>query len=249
MQPHGNNWLIVLNAALVLVCISREKALAQEKLAESEHVVEQTLSAQTARQKSLDATGETQSADHELAALLKQLEESTGDLRRDASGSVVSVALRSTNANNRALFLVSTLRSLQELTIQGRGRLETDEWTREGISCLGKLTNLVTLRVACIALKPALKDGVFEEICNLKRLKTLSLVAAYPQRSEYVALTNLQDLAELHVSYATNFGDAELGTLTNLVNLRSLFIYFDAVSREGTNVLSRMQRLTNATVR
>lgn len=114
---------------------------------------------------------------------------------------------------------------------------------------LGKLTNLVTLRVACVAPKPALKNGVFEEICNLTGLKTLSLVAAYPERSEYVALTNLQTLAELNVSYATNFGDAELCLLTNLVNLRKLSISADAVSREGTNVLSRMQRLTNATVR
>ncbi len=166
---------------------------------------------------------------------------------RDESGNVLSVALRWTNANNRALSLVSTLGTLQELTIQGRGI--PDEWTGEGISYLGKMTNLVSLRVVCVGPGPALKDVVFEEICNLRRLKSLSLVAAYPERSDYVALTNLQNLAELHVSYATNFGDAELCSLTNLVNLRSLFIYYDAVSREGTNVLSRMQRLTNATVR
>jgi len=167
MQPHGNNWLTVLNVALVLVCISGKEALAQETLAESEHGVEQTLSAQTAKQKSLDATRETRSADHELSALLKQLEDSTDDLGRDASGNVLSVALRSTNANNQALFLVSTLGSLQELTIQGRGLPGTDEWTREGISCLRKLTNLVTLRVACIALKPALTEKASEAIRGL----------------------------------------------------------------------------------
>jgi hypothetical protein len=107
----------------------------------------------------------------------------------------------------------------------------------------------VTLRVACLGLKPLLKEGVLEEICNLRRLKSLTLMAAYPERSEYVALTNLQDLAELNLSCATNFGDTEFCSLTNLVNLRSLSIYGDAVSREGTNVLSRMRRLTNATVR
>jgi hypothetical protein len=111
------------------------------------------------------------------------------------------------------------------------------------------MTNLTTLRVACIAPKPALEDGIFEEICNLRALKSLSLVSAYPERSVYVALTNLQNLAELNVSYATNFGGAELCLLTNLVNLRNLSIQYHAVSREGMNVLSRMQRLTNAMVR
>jgi hypothetical protein len=185
---------------------------------------------------------------HELAALLKRLEEGWGpdEVERDGSGNVISVALRWTNSNNRALYLVSTIGSLQKLTIQGRG--SPDEWTREGISCLGRLTNLTTLRVACVAPKPALKQGVFEEICNLRGLRSLSLVSACPERSEYVALTNLQNLAELNVSYATNFGDAELCLLTNLVNLRNLSIRYDAVSREGTNVLSRMPRLTNATV-
>jgi hypothetical protein len=77
----------------------------------------------------------------------------------------------------------------------------------------------------------------------------MSLVAACPERSEYVALTNLQNLAELNVSYAVNFGDGELCLLTNLVNLRSLSIEYAAVSPEGTNVLSRMLHLTNATVR
>ena len=231
MYPRGNNWLTVLSMVLALLCASEEKPVAQGA-AEGNQGPERT-----------------QSTDHELAALLKRLEEgrSTGDVERDGNGDVISVALRWTNSNNRALFLVSTLGSLQQLAILGRGI--PDEWTQEGISCLGKLTNLVTLRVACVAPKPALKAGTFQEICNLRGLKSLSLVAACPERSEYVALTNLQGLAELNVSYATNFGDAELCLLTNLVNLRNLSICYDAVSRQGTNVLSRMQRLTNATVR
>lgn len=232
MRSRGKSWLTALSVVLALVCVNEEKAVAQGS-AEGKQGAELT-----------------QSTNQELAALLRRLEEgrNAGDVERDASGNVISVALRWTNANNRALFLVSTLDSLQQLMIQGRERPETGEWTREGISFLGKLTNLMTLRVACLGMKPLLKDGVFEEICNLTGLQTLSLVAAYPERSEYAALTNLQNLAELNVSYATNFGDAELCLLTNLVNLRKLYISADAVSREGTNVLSRMQRLTNATV-
>jgi hypothetical protein len=249
MCSQWNNWLIALSGVLVLLWASGEEAFAQQRMAEAERGAARTLSPQAIDQEVLDSTSKNQATNYELAALLKRLEESPGDLGRDGSGNVVSVALRWTNANDRALVLVSSLDSLQELRIQGPGRPETGEWTREGISCLGRLTNLVTLRVACIATKPALKDGVFEEICNLRGLRTLSLVAAYPQRSEYVALTNLQNLAELRVSYATNFGDAELCLLTNLANLRSLLIHFDAVSREGTNVLSRVQRLTNTTVK
>lgn len=75
------------------------------------------------------------------------------------------------------------------------------------------------------------------------------MVTAYPERSEYVFLTNLQNLVDLQISYATNFGDMELCSLTNFVALRNLYIYGDAVSREGTNVFSRMQHLTNAPVR
>jgi hypothetical protein len=231
MYPRGDNWLTVLSMVLALLCASEEKLVAQGSAERNQ------------------GPERTQSTDHELAALLKRLEEgrSTGDVERDASGNVISVALRWTNANNQALFLVSTIGSLQQLTIQGRGI--PDEWSREGISHLGKLTNLVSLRIACIGPKPALKAGVLEELRNLRRLESLSLVAADPERSEYAALTNLQNLSELNVSYAANFGDAELCLLTNLVNLRNLSIHYTAVSREGTNVLSRMQRLTNATVR
>ncbi|HZR17494.1 MAG TPA: hypothetical protein VFE51_09220, partial [Verrucomicrobiae bacterium] len=143
----------------------------------------------------------------ELSALLQKVEENPGDLCRDTGGDVVSLALRNTNANDRALFLASTLGSLRELAIQGRGKPETGEWTREGIACLHNLTNLVGLRILCVAPQPALQEGVFKEICNLRGLRSLSLVAASPERSDYVALSNLQNLAELRVSYATNFGE------------------------------------------
>jgi hypothetical protein len=79
--------------------------------------------------------------------------------------------------------------------------------------------------------------------------RSLSLVAACPERADYWALTNLQILSELRVSYATNFGDAELASLTNLVKLRSLSISFDAISPAGTNVLAHMMQMTNVNVR
>src|SRR3569832_622069 len=48
----------------------------------------------------------------ELTAFLR-LVEKQGDLERDSSGNVVSLALRQTNANDRALFLASNIRSLK----------------------------------------------------------------------------------------------------------------------------------------
>ena len=53
------------------------------------------------------------------------------------------------------------------------------------------------------------------------------MVTAYPERSEYISLTSLQNLVDLQISYATNFGDTELYSLTNLVALRNLYIYAD----------------------
>jgi|ERR1044071_3290892 hypothetical protein len=117
MRPHGNNRLIVLSVVLALICGSKENVVAQ--------------GSQVATQRSLDATRQTQLTNQELAALLNGLGERTGDLDRDGSGNVISVCLQGTNANNRALFLVSALDSLQKLMIKGRGRTETGEWTRE----------------------------------------------------------------------------------------------------------------------
>src|SRR5262249_52530199 len=148
------------------------------------------------------------------------------------NGNVVFLALRHSNANDRALCLVSTVSSLRELVIQGPGRPEAGRWTREGIACLRNLTNLVSLRILCIWPYPALKEGIFHEICNLPQLRSLSLVAAYPERAEYPALTNLQNLAEFRISYATNFGNTELSLLTNMVNLRRLEISYAALSPE-----------------
>jgi hypothetical protein len=186
---------------------------------------------------------------HELASLLKRLDASRDgtDLVRDSRGNIVSIALRGTNANDRALILVSTLTSVKELTIQGRGM--GDECTREGISNLHKMTNLTHLRLLCVSPQPTLEAGVFKEVCSLKSLESLILVSAYPERSEYPALANLQNLTELRLSYCTNFGDAELCLLTNLSNLRSLYISSDAVSRDGANVLRSIRQLTNVTIR
>jgi len=84
---------------------------------------------------------------------------------------------------------------------------------------------------------------------RLTRLSTLCLVAAPQEKQNYAALTNLQNLVALHVSYDTNFGDAELSMLTNLPKLQSLDLFWDGVTRNGTNVLlSRMSSLTNAMV-
>jgi len=242
MGLRGKFWLRSLVAVALAAVIFPQRTWSQagqnhENSISSAALVQQT-GAKTANM----------STNAELAAVLEGIE-APGDLEWDANGNIVFLALRHTNATDRALCLVSTLGSLKELTIQGPGRREIGRWTREGIACLRNLTNLVSLRILCVGPFPALKDGVFKQICNLQQLRSLSLVAAYPERAEYTALTNLQNLAELRVSYATNFGNAELSLLTNLVNLKRVEISYDAVSREGTNALSLMPHLTNRVVR
>jgi hypothetical protein len=91
-----------------------------------------------------------------------------------------------------------------------------------------------------------MQDGVFRGICNLRHLRTLWLIAAYPALpSEYDSITNLQDLAELHVTYCTNFTDRHLTLITNLPHLRSIELKANALSTQVTNILSGMRTLTN----
>lgn len=247
MRTLRNAWLTGPALAAALACAKMTPSFAQEISSQDSRTAHSALRSGTGIE--AGSANALSSTDNELVSLLKEIEEGPGDLVRDDKGKVISLALRPANVNDRALFLVSRIGSLQELVIQGRGKPETGEWTREGVASLGKLTNLTSLRVVCVAPLPALKEGVFEEICMLRGLRSLSLVAACPERSEYGALSNLKNLTELQVSYATNFGDAELCLVTNLVNLKSLTISFDAVSRGGTNVLSRMRHLTNAIIR
>jgi hypothetical protein len=167
-----------------------------------------------------------------------------GSWERDAKGDVVSLTLTSLLANDAGLDLFSKFGSVQKLRLQ-TSRL-SPELTRQGISSLVRMTNLTSINIVCGGL---LKAGVFEEICKMKELRELGLVAAYPPAREYFGLTNLHNLVELRVGYCTNFGDRELSLLTNLPALKSLTLYADGLSSESTNVLHSMTGLTNASVK
>ena len=162
----------------------------------------------------------------------------------DAKGDVVSLTLTSLLANDAGLDLFSKFGSVQKLRLQ-TSRL-SPELTRQGISSLVRMTNVTSINIACGGL---LKAGVFEEICKMKGVRELGLVAAYPPASEYSCLTNLNNLVELRVAYCTNFGDRELSLLTNLPALKRLTLYADGFSSEGTNVLHSMTGLTNTVIK
>jgi hypothetical protein len=182
---------------------------------------------------------------NDITSLLRNNPE---DLKQDALGNVVFLALRGTNASDQNLSTAGTLPSIRELVIQGRGRRGTPSWTTDGISQLRKLPRLEKLRILCVSLEPALETEVFQEICHLQGLRSLMLVAASPKQSDFAYLTNLQNLVELHINYATNFGDPELSLLTNLPNLKHVGFACDAISRDGTNVFDGMPGLTNTMV-
>jgi hypothetical protein len=181
-----------------------------------------------------------------LDSLLSSVEEI--DLQKDSQGHVVSLALGSRNTSDQSLSLVSTLSRLQELTIRGRG-WPSNQWTLDGLAQLKRLTNLSTLRIACLAVEPNMNLQFLHEVSRLDQLRSLYLVCASQKTHEYFALTNLQNLTTLFVSYDTNFGNAELSLLTNLPNLKHIDLYGDAVTSQGTNVLSQMRGLTIVTIR
>jgi hypothetical protein len=169
------------------------------------------------------------------------------DIQKDGQGQVVSLALRSRNATDQNLSLVSTLSRLQELTITGRG-WPSNRWTLDGLSQLKRMTNLSTLGIGCLSPQPDKNPQFLHEVSRLQQLRSLSLVCASQETQEYSALTNLQNLTTLHISYDTNFGNAELSLLTNLPSLKSIDLYGASVTPKGTNVLSQMPGLTNVTV-
>lgn len=163
----------------------------------------------------------------------------------DTNGNLTSVYLKSDEATDTNLALICTVESIKQLIMQTRSH-GSNGLTAAGISCLGRLTNLTTLNVACTFKMP---DGMFEEICKLQGLRSLGLVGAFPSKeSEYENLECLTNLEELRITYCTNFGSQELGLLTNLTRLKKLELnLFDGHSSD-TNVLGCLKNLTNLQV-
>jgi hypothetical protein len=222
-----------LNFVVALLLLTGDMAVAAEAQSETTQ---------------LDAgrTNSVKQADVALESLLRRIE-SLDDLQKDGKGRVISLALHSADANNQNLSLVSTVSSLQELSIFGRG-WPSNRWTLEGLAHLKKLTNLVMLRIACLATEPDSNLQFLDEVSHLNGLRSLYLVCASQNTRQYSALTNLQNLTTLLVSYDTNFGNAELSLLTNLPHLKRVDLHAVAVTPQGTNVLSRIESLTNAMI-
>jgi hypothetical protein len=166
------------------------------------------------------------------------------DVVRDSNSTVISIRLRQKDATDENLRLVSLIPTVRELVIQGRpaqGGLTTN-----GIRYLSRLTNLVTMRVCCMGF---MGRGVLEEICKLRQLREVSLSAACAATHEYFMLSNLTRVSSLHISYCTNYSDAELIAIRQLPNLRSLELKWTGVTLGATNVLTGMPSLTNVAFR
>ncbi|HZQ47252.1 MAG TPA: hypothetical protein VFC07_09600 [Verrucomicrobiae bacterium] len=189
---------------------------------------------------------QTPGTNAQAKAFLDQLElKSPPYWQSDTKGNLIKVWLSWKEANDTNLALLSTVGSIQELGMRpqrhGLGGL-----TREGFSSLKQLTNLTKLNVGCIFEMP---PGMFEEICQLKGLRSLTLYGAFPpKKAEYENLKRLTNLEELRMSYCANFGGQELGWLTNLTHLKSLELPVYSGSKADTNVLSCLKNLTNLDV-
>ena len=108
-------------AGLCLICVSIDgvidRGIAQQVREEGQPTVQALAPDESVPPLKAGATGDRNRTQTALAALLKDVEKSEGDLERDVDGNVISIALRHTNANNRALLLVSSVGSLRELSI------------------------------------------------------------------------------------------------------------------------------------
>jgi hypothetical protein len=175
-----------------------------------------------------------------VRALLLEIEATNPeDVQKDPAGDIISVVLRQGRANDHNLALVSTLGSVRRLAL---GPTRTAQPSPVGSESLTNLTNLVSLHVACSGSLP---KGVFPAMCALKQLRDLNLCFACPPLGEYRAITNLQNLTELHVTYCTNFTDAQLALLASLPHLSTVELKYNALSSHATNILSGMGALTN----
>ena len=178
-----------------------------------------------------------------VSALLEQVVyNNKNDVLWDKSRNVVAVTLRYGFATDSNLHLLSSISTLRQLWLQPTSK---DELSVQGIIDLRGLTNLASLNLSCTT---ALPKGVFCGVCDLKQLTRLELVAACPPHDEYSCITNLETLAELRVTYCTNFDDVAFSYVTNLSNLKRLTVYGAAVSKESTNLLRKL-KLTNAVVK
>ena len=179
-------------------------------------------------------TGLLSTTNARLTALLRDIQEHDNPYNDrvvfDTNGQPVSVKLWSSNANDADLSTISDAGSIKTLYLQTGAHAKNI--TREGLVSLRKLTNLTELHLACMIDMP---PGMFGEICQLKNLRILSLVAEMPPPNEYTNLARLKNLEQLHISYATNFSPQEALVLTNLTNLKDLSIAYYNGSPKDTN--------------
>ena len=177
----------------------------------------------------------------QVAAFLREVAaDRVAQVERDPQGQAVSLVLCRPYASDRGMILASQLRSLRSLTIQGQSM--STGYSEHGASSLHALTNLVTLKILCTG---PLDSRFFKEVCRLRSLRELQLTAAMPPSREYRWIADLHRLERLGIANCTNFGDAEISVVTNLVKLKNLQLVNNAVTHHGTNVLKVLPGLTD----
>jgi hypothetical protein len=162
----------------------------------------------------------------------------------NGKGEIVAVTLPKEQANDRNLFLLSSVQTMRELRLVGDAHHTAI--TKTGIQALQHATNLRTLSVSCIVDLP---KGVLTSICGLPGLERLALVNCDAPEGEYASLTNLVNLESLNLSDARNFHDSNLLGLSELKHLSSIELVRTGVSEKAENVLQTFTGLTNAVVR
>ncbi len=157
---------------------------------------------------------------------------------KDEHGLIVGVSIMGAEANDKTLHALGQIPTIRELSLQ---LAKPNAVTDRGVAALAGFTNLVSLKIGCGG---QLAGDTFRKICGLTNLQHLSLVATFPSADNFSAITNLQQLTSLEISYVTNFSQVQLETVTNLSSLTNISLRLTGIQPGHTNILSVMPHLT-----
>ena len=112
------------------------------------------------------------------------------------------------------------------------------------ISTLAEYPNLTGLGLVCFG---GWSHHLVSELPSLTNLQSLQLSQNSYQTNDTIYLTKMTNLMALGIFGSIPQTQAELRSLTNLVNLRTLVIWGsdEYINKMDTNILSRFRKLTH----
>lgn len=126
-----------------------------------------------------------------------------------------NLVLEYTNITNKSLFHIFNIKSLQSLTLSACKYL-----TINGYHHLPKF-NLQSLNIRSIKID----GGGLANISSIETLETLEICNLNIHDKDYIFLSKLKNLRELHIRYISNLTDDALQYLSNLIMIEKINIF------------------------